>query len=1276
MPRSVGEFLKAKRPDLYGENSVEEINAAAIARLQDPQRRSKALANLRTIVPEWADVDDDSLSGSIIRNSAAPQRTETPAAERRETAKNFRFEQGVTSYEQMLDRAFANMAEQAGGGPASGAVAGKVASALAETPTPDMAVPGERQPTLPRMEDMREARRLIAQTPGAKMSMPGYGFGMQAEVVDEAGNPLAVLDPDASQAGISGVNAVSRLTGKDSALHQGIVSALREVWDPSKGSELGEAPLGSKEDSFGLDTGYGFREYFGDIGEKYGKAKPMQAILDTNPAGAFTEGAMRAASGIDSLEAGAANKLAQGSEWVREQINQLGGKLGAEGNLVDPNAEWMRKLEAENLAESEKYAGLARDVASGREYLNEIARGERYPGLEKEVGALAGRAQGQVIGDVVANFVPTEVGIGAGAIAKHAAPVLKPLAARGLGKVVDAAYPAARVVSDMPSALGLEGAERAAVVAAKSARDNAGEVMRRQVDQTLREVAENVFARRGVTSDAAKDHFLQAAKRAWHSPETRNAATDVTKDLIDAIQKPHQALFQTAKNQGLIKEGVEYNPYHLYFGQDPTRAAMMNESAAKRLAEETGEQPWMAEAVSRADMLASPGGRVLNPLMVDSMKPARMRPVEAVADIVRKRMQDAKLSNAEIDRAVKSIEEGDILTGIIRSAQKTLGHESIGNQAAAKEIVDMLPELRKANPQAYRHIDEVEGLLGRMNRATGATAQGAPRVGDTGFEGRIDDWLAANDMVVVNAAGGAEKLPRSFLKKDMIHRLPEQYQDLHGIVMPRRTANAITELAAPTSERASRRAMEWAQSMDRALGLGQMKALITRGNMGFEFRNRISELGRLLVDEGGEALSPDLRDTVARISQSKVGRSGATWTDKVGRTWDLGELHELMLSQGGIGRGGSRRLVEEATQGAGAGKWAEWAGVDRAINAANRVAMAPGEASAAAADKAFRSIFASKGRQLADIYDAEDGMRMWTMLSKINRGLTPQAAAREMKQLLIDYSAKSGLEEGLAPVIPFVKYYTGAMQGAFRTALKNPRRFARVADLARAVERTDQAIEGHRSMRMKEKQDFMSLAPTYTVHGEQMAIRPETPWSEVVNLMMQATGGDERGMWSSAGPAMSGAYGFVTGNDLATGRSTLGLSADQQKRAGWGMPGQFMQAWNDQDATGSQILGPNPGAQAAYYLARYLPIAGGRFISPQMDVGLRAMLGLGSNPAARSEDDDLRMLMRAVPAAAVGLRQSSIDPQRTFARKTREAAGSLPPSFMEMLEARMRRGLE
>lgn len=1284
---TLGELLKQQDPEKYGATPAEVINQNIAAHLADPARRQAALNTLRRRFKSVANDDDETLTAKALRGvGASPQQPVDPEAQRQrasaatqrrmiQTSQKLRT--GVRQNERAIER---------GDQPYSAAVDRQLRAARVEIPTPqstrlevdpvDQEGAAGTSVRAPVVDDFRELAAL-AKKEGLKLTLPGHGFGLQVIATDPSGNIRYALNPQASfdPKMVEGASVAGYFTGTSDPLQGAAASALAQATGLDKDSSLGTR-AGS-----GTRAGYGMRELGGDVGERVAQRIPG------NVGSKATAAALGAGYG---LMGGWNRGQAAATEGAASALQRLGKAVGSDW-LADTPV--LNRMAAEDRQEASEAAARAQDLENFRRTVDELP--------QDEVAKLGGRYAGYSVGEGGQLVLPTAAGGVAGQVASKAAGKLAPHVAKYGGKAVALAertpvlgtvVRGGRAVKEgakkiLTTELGRatldetaarygvkDPAGRRVAEAVSTVARTAPEAFEANQRDTLFQLAEPVFVKHGVTDPAAKGALMQDVLERWGDPTLRFAAPEPVKELIDVFQPWHRQFWEG----GALKEaGVAYDPFHPLWGQDPTKAARMTETAAARAKETLGQEAWQAHpvALDESAMAEVPGLRALQGVDPASLQAHTMRPLSQIRENVVERMrQSGEMSQSQLQRLGQDFRT---LTGpeaFARSARAARGDANLAMDAAAKELRASMPELMREAPERYVHIRDLEQrVMGASQTQAagrvplGRDVHGAIRKGDVVQQQPVEEYLRDNGLMRIRVKGVKEQTPRETWGKRHVE-LPEQFADLDGMVVDEYFAQAMHQVANPSMSK--RKAVEIAQTLDKWLGTTQAKAAITTGNPGFHFRVNTGDMMRHVIAEGKEGVTPELRRLVADISNAPVGSTERRLLG--GREYTLGELREIMQKYGDVKRTFAADIGADEAVSPGAGRIMEKILGDRGTAAYNKavdVMSAPGRASGKLADAAFRDTFRVGGAGLNAGYSAGEGIRMLNILAQMKRGVDPRVAGNRARTLMIDFANTTALQEGLKPAVPFIKFWSQGAAGALELARRNPRRFFRLADVARYIEGYDQATEGGAmDPRTKDAVDMISMRPRFETGGGRAAtLRFENPYQDVADIgeAIASTGDptERRGVGQFLGPSAAKAAALLTGRDVATGRSVLGVDAAEAKRLGGTLPQQIMQAVRDGALT--------PG-QAAYLLAKWVP--GAPPLTGPVDLGLRVGAHLGGSTAASVPDDDVGALERAGPNWTVGVRMRRTNPQRAGLDKASSAVRELAPPMRKANITRRKAG--
>lgn len=1301
MPKTPGEYLTEKYPDRFAGKDPARVDESIRRQLTDPVKRAETLQKLRRDIPKLAAVPDDAvLMDTFGRIDARYKPADVPPA---------RIEPNAARAQQEGMR-------MAAGGRAFGTNQAALGKLDAETDAPDAIkeaastvrrtnltpqdaqsprVQGRVGQNIPasfeRMDEMQEAAQKnglkIVQANGGGSTLSNFLTSRvpNIQLQDQQGNTVSQLTGAATftPKHVEGMPATNlgEITGQGSTLQQAITETARDVWDPKTGTWF----RGMKEargtpdqlaNPLARADSYGFREFGMDAaarqtddGLSYKLANTVVAPLSAGMA-AVDKAEEWAARGLGALS----DAMPSANPWEGLKAQRA---PSAWHGIADSNKE-----------ESEKYW-------AGTKQLMDNAWGTGLPDTP-EARAEANKGLGATMGEALSMKLPTGGDKLVGALAPAAAAGVG-TGARAVSRAVEKAAPDLHqglvgLASTLPAATTM-GREAADVMkGARAAGKNAGDVAEVQFNEQARRALGNVLPADKI------DDAVREAQGAWHSVAARKALSPEGKAALEALQPMHEQAFRS-----MFGQKIPYNPLHVFRGQRANKAARVLESA--RTVDAAEDVALQAEEFSK-----DVGRKHMGPIQQGAVPgwnkiqgQAELREARSWAD-TRKMLEEQQaqfsrgspggwkpLKEGAARRDVEEMDKLDLVSGIAKTWR--LGRESKGlrRQEAARVFFENIDALKKEAPKSYMPVDQRFGKsvdelfaqdLGRTPENMWARGPDGKRLVEVNAYrdaiqgGRnllapdVSRALAEADEVVVRGvvdrAGDVDQLIKvTDPKRQRVVFVPGLQPGMDGMVMPR--AHALAMLQAGSNSAAERMAANVAATVDQVLGLTQLNYHITKGNPGFEARNRISEILRLAVDDK-DHLSQGNRELVQRVLSAPVG----------GPTRD-GQLHAELLRLGGLGKG----IIEDVRGGKSAGManprplWMS--------EKAGRVINAPANAADWAQDQLVneplrRGLFPG----MPKTYSVEDGFRAAVMLSEMSKGSRATTAAAHMKRLLIDYGDYNALERAAKPVVPFIKYYTGAAEGAVALAMKNPRKFARVWDMARIMERWDTEFEGGGkplNQKLKSTADILSGAAMVEEGGTISMLRPETTASELAGQIEMGEAGwaglfprkvkpgdePERGLSSYLGPAVSNLTDTMGGLNLATGRSTVGLSALEQERAAaegaTTGPGQALWAYGARKKDkGVQRTGDDDLALGRDLL-RYVPFAGRIGDAPW----LRAVGGLNTrqtNPASRSDESMEAMLRRTTRGWTTGIRSSTVTPSQEFLKDQKK--NKPPPSMVDI----------
>lgn len=1252
--RTPGQALVEDYPDEFDASAVDEIDQSIKSGLTDPARRGETIKKLRDRF-EFGAAPDDAVMMSVFQRLDARQKPAVDPSSARETQEGLRMKRVGQGYGASLQQ----LGEMKGGeGPLASPpeAVQKAEEAVRGTLTPQDVehprVQGDARRGIPamaeRIEDLQDA---AAKNPGLKIVQANTDWWSKwfpnVQLQDDVGNTVSQLNPaagfDASQVeGMPTLN-LGQITGAGSSLQQGLTETARDVYDPKTGKWF--RGMDPKTANMGKDgtgnplsraQGYGFREYGMDLAGRTPDSDVAQAAWKLANIPAAAGGAVLA--GVDKLEANAGRSLDALTRWPQQ----------GEGRF------WQKFAES-NDAEAKKYWD-----ASGQLMENTGWVGDKRNAVPdtKEAQAEAQRGLGATMGEALSMKVPT----GGDLAVKAVAPLVSKgvgSAARGVGKLAEKAAPDAYagvvgLFSSAPMTTALSRGEANIIKGAQAAGRNAGDIAEMKFTNELRDAIAKALPGR---TDDQVEAAIREAQMGWHSVPARQAMSADAKLVVEAAQPFHERTFRS-----MFGEKFPYSPTHVFRGQRANKSA--------RLLETARAQDAVADTALQAEELAKDVGKKYDPMpgwnapgFAQVKGPAQWREARGWADTQKMLADQGKAEGffrgLEKRRGAEEMDRLDLVSGMAKTFRQGAESRGIRERAAVKVFEDHVADLAKGPykdsyvPAQVRFGKSADELFSHqpVPMAGGAVAHNA---GDRITElnayrdaikgGRnllapdVSDALRQNDEVLVvgvkaaDDAGGLLKAVDP--KQQRVVVIPGLSRDWHGVVMPRQHALALLQAQSPSA--ASRTAAKVASTVDQWLGLSQLNYAITKGNPGFEARNRVSEMWRMAVDDE-DILGEANRDLVQKVLSSRPGEG------------QYGKLHEEILSLGGLGKG----VIEDMRGMQGANPGPMWMSerLKTAINAPVKLAEAGQDALVNGTLK--RTMFPRVPQQ----YSVEDAFRTAVMLNEMKKGAKAVDAAAHMKRLMIDYADYNPVERLAKPFVPFIKYYTGAAEGAVALAMKNPRRFARVYDLARIVERWDTEFEGGGrplNQKLKGTDDVIGGAPIIQEGGSITAIRPETTASEAASqiaLWQSGLGGlmgedQERGLGANLSPAVTQAIDTLTGMSAATGRSTSGLSKAEMDLARYEGahtgPEQALAAYRMRE----QGLAPsteNNRLALAKDLLRYIPIASRVGDAPYLRFLSNMALGQ-TNPASRSEESQDAYATRSLRGQITGLRSSTLTP--------------------------------
>ncbi len=498
-----------------------------------------------------------------------------------------------------------------------------------------------------------------------------------------------------------------------------------------------------------------------------------------------------------------------------------------------------------------------------------------------------------------------------------------------------------------------------------------------------------------------------------------------------------------------------------------------------------------------------------------------------------KKTTGAQMDEFDLEKMAREVYSHDAVTGLAATQQRLAAKDPQRLAKASNALLHSEPAIKAARADygeatmrdlddwaarvsAQRTAKNMAPLMSQADMPSRLTAYGDERMRSMAGGGRAPeqvlgpDWhaeLAARDEVIIIPQGKAENAwdmttdlhPSSSGGRMMVVDLPAGAFDERQVprVVPRRYAMAMKQLMSQDKAKGARAI---AQGIEHALGLGQGAYAVTRGNMGFDARNFLGNGVRGFIDLGQPFLSEKERMETVRFLANPAERHRAEAVLGIGK--DLrGKMPgaNAVPAAPGLLPTGLRRVEEKAfetLQNKFGGAYNEH--VDGLLK-----------------DGWFRGAPAN--------YSADDVLRAHHWRLQMKNGVDPLIAAQGTNRLLINYADKSGGEAMLRTVAPFVRFYTGAAQGALMLALKEPYRFSRIYRLHQAVQQADSDARGGKAVNAKARSGidaFMGMPIIGMDHfgmpDEAMVLRIDNPVSETKAVFDAGLGTFAPGLASQA----------------------------------------------------------------------------------------------------------------------------------------------------------------
>lgn len=1097
-----------------------------------------------------------------------------------------------------------------------------------------------------------------------KVQMPGI-IDTRTQLIDknDDNNAVSMMDSMGSfdQSKVPGWNLLSRLGGTGSNLQQAVTGLGRLGFDPSSGkalggavqvadpSELGPAPMGAQ-------TGYGFPEAGADMGELIGRNVPTSEDDTARMIGKGGAGLQHMYAGYE--QSAAKNKIAELEKKQKQGVHPIVWGMGG-GDLVPNTPESIHAFYQNQIDELRPKADPAAEDAAKDEAVKyfQFLDEAKDPEQLKEINRVFGQQAGRMVGSGIQQTVSPTLGLGKlipQAAKLKVAEKLEPVTNyvdekkrgaweaftggkkgdEGLANIVST-QPSANILSDTPMR-GMDISPATVARAGKSIRDNAiiTDIIRKE--QALRGSWDAILKKHGATDTAAVNREFMAAQA---SPAARHAASPVVKELFDVWQPAHLELFNEGKRLGLFGDDIIYNPLQKIYGQSSSkRGGTLEELEAE--AARAGNQPRIkspqqGQEFAPGAMAGVPGARALPPNVLNQSKSVGGRSMEDLAALREQLAKEKGHSAKEAEKIAAETLGGDPVQLLMDSRKKMLARGGHGTARMAEYVAPKMQELQRAAPDKYfASVDDLRAHLGQQHVPN--KTQQLDVLGNVRGQGRVvetrdvDNYLRDNDLVVVKVQMSDAPMLDKTLTGMYTRPIPKEMAALDGQVMPRRMFTSMQEAYKPIPDGAwIQKTREW----DKAIGLSQAKGIITQANIGFEQRNIMSDMMKAGGEEGfGMVFSPKNMDDWSEIANAKMGDPTGPLIQIGKYRMTPGQWQEKLVELNGTGHGFHNEAMRDL---ASSGPIP-----DRMM----KLISTPAKAAGAATKKALFS-----GRGIPDSYSASDNIRMLTTLQKVKRGIPLEKAAEDVNTLLINYRDKSNLVKGAGPLVSFPQYYAGTAKMLTHTAMKNPAAFGNVYNMMRDVEGVDEAVHGGAfDPRIKPVSSQIALEPMFESGGRPQTLRMEHQMTEAGPFMEALTGTSDKGFGQYAHVLPSWAYEMATGDNLATGRSSLGISKNDRKAAYPTILGDALQM-AEMDAqegeTKGQYFGPplhiggvNVKPGTALFNRVVSPIA-----TPNVQQFQRSALGQSSSAGARTMDDEKGALQKAI-IRMMGPKLSPINP--------------------------------
>lgn len=550
---------------------------------------------------------------------------------------------------------------------------------------------------------------------------------------------------------------------------------------------------------------------------------------------------------------------------------------------------------------------------------------------------------------------------------------------------------------------------------------------------------------------------------------------------------------------------------------------------------------------------------------------------------------------------------GEKLMAASPAAQKSAGWLS-ANPAAASA-----PESQAANLAVMSQAARNQGETGATNVLARSVGEGNPHEIEPltkfaeghGFE--AGDVHAAPDVIRKTLAGEGKVLmvqgqgggnfvrQANELKHGRTLHLPDDLppevaQKLAGNVMDEQSALAY--IYANSEKERHQTITKIAHFMDDLLGTSGASQIETKGNWGFDVRNRVEELARVHMGVPG-AFDNDVKDIFTKVANGESGNWHGTDTQellaRIQEGGTLGTSHMSQVERNGPTLPFVRLGVKAISPNTWLGKGLR--GVDAGAGMARDSVSWPASKLGSVGEEMLKKRYFPGAP--AEI-PLEDCIKIQSVLGKIKNGESVDAAIANTNKLLINFQELSGAERLAKTMIPFAKYNTSMHSGSYALALSHPERFRHLYSLARAVEQTDTSLNNDQPVNQKFKGPWEAMAGYPLVGGKNQDVWTLKPPTPVAGMAQHAEMLGNSLDPDSTGPGLSGllAPAFSTAASMLSGKNHFGQPASGMKPAsdervwreartavphGWYTPfaGAYEQTAHESDVPPNPIYGPN-----------------------------------------------------------------------------------------------------